>query len=51
MEEQAYESALACALRLINWMDAEPGLPKHLLLSRLVFAILDVLHPSDTWED
>jgi hypothetical protein len=51
MEEPDYELALACARKLIGMIDADPGMPKHVLLSHFVFAILVTMRPSDTWED
>jgi hypothetical protein len=40
MDEPDYERALTCAMRLLAMIDADPGTPKHVLLSRLVFEIL-----------
>jgi hypothetical protein len=51
MEEPKYEIALSCALKLIGLIDADPGIPKHVLLGRFVFAFLATMRPANTWED
>ncbi len=50
MAEERYEIALGCALKLMGMIDADPGMPQHVILSRFVYAILAVIPPLETWE-
>jgi hypothetical protein len=43
MDEPAYELALKCALRLVFMIDVGPEIPPHVLLSKIIFEILEVL--------
>ncbi len=40
MEEDEYARSLNCALTLIDLIDRDPAMAKHVMLSRFVFAIL-----------
>jgi hypothetical protein len=51
MEEECYEIAQECAIRIPARFDAEPGMPKYLIPSKCAYEILAVSRPSDTWED
>jgi hypothetical protein len=48
MEEETYAIALACAVKLLGVIDANPGMPKHALLSHFVYAILAAIEPPVT---
>jgi hypothetical protein len=43
MDEPAYERALHIAMRLVLLIDVGPDIPPHVLLSKFIFEILEVI--------
>jgi hypothetical protein len=51
MEEATHERARKGAMKLIELIHADPGLPKFILAGPFVYAILDSIGNSPYWED
>ena len=47
LHEPRYEAALAAAMKLLNKLDARPGMPRHEQLSVATYTILDAMSEAE----